>query len=76
MTTWHIEKTGEHNYHVHGGDEFMRIEEDADGPKLTGMLHNKGLTDPQIGEVLSSLDAREVGYRMTVTFKPPSARAA
>jgi hypothetical protein len=30
MTTWHMKKTGEDQYHVNGGDQFTRIEEDVD----------------------------------------------
>jgi hypothetical protein len=71
VTTWDIKKTGEDNYHVHGGDQFTRIEEDVDGSKLMGMLASKGLSDSQIGDILSSLDAHEVGYETTITFKPP-----
>jgi hypothetical protein len=68
MTTWHIEKTGEDHYHIHGGDQFTRIEEDVDGPKLMGMLTAKGLSTADVLDVLQSLGAKEIGYETTISF--------
>jgi len=72
MTTWHVEKTGEDSYHVHGGDQFTRIEEDVDGSKLMGMLTSKGLSAAQIGEIMGSLGTKESGYQTTIAFNPPN----
>jgi hypothetical protein len=66
MTTWHIKKSGEDNYHVEGED---MIDEDVDGPKLMGMLASKGLTVEQINEILSSLDAQTIGSTTPIAFR-------
>ena len=70
MTTWHVKKTGDDEYHVHGGDQFTRIEEDVDGPKLIGMLTGKGLSVEQATKVVSSVDAKEIGFQTSIAFNP------
>jgi hypothetical protein len=70
MTTWHIRKAGDDQFHVHGGDQFTRIEEDVDGPKLMGMLTAKGLSTEQAMSIAFDLDAKEIGFQTTVAFRP------
>lgn len=70
MTTWHIRKTGDDQFHVHGGDQFTRIEEDVDGPKLMGMLTAKGLSTEQAMSVAYDLDSKGIGFHTTIAFRP------
>ena len=70
MTTWHIRKTGDDQFHVHGGDQFNRIEEDVDGPKLMGMLTSKGLSTEQAMSIAFDFDAKEIGFQATIAFRP------
>jgi len=72
MTTWHIRKTGGDQFLVHGGDQFTRIEEDVDGPKLMGMLTGKGLSTEQAMSIAFDLDAKEIGFHTTIAFRPLS----
>lgn len=70
MTTWHIQKTGDDQFHVHGGDQFTRIEEDVDGPKLMGMLTAKGLSTEQGMSIAFDVDAKEIGFHTAIAFQP------
>jgi hypothetical protein len=72
MTTWHVQKTGDDQFHVHGGDQFTRIEEDVDGPKLMGMLTGKGLSTEQAMSVAFDLDSKGIGFHTTIAFRPAS----
>jgi hypothetical protein len=62
-TRMEITKTGEDYYHVSANENFLRIEEDIDGPKLMAMA---GLTT---GEMFYLFDLKPVGYKTTITSK-------
>ena len=68
-TTWHITKTGDDKYHVHGGDQYSQIEEDVDGPKLMGMLTAKARSVAEAMEIVFAMDDKEIGFQKTVVLR-------
>jgi hypothetical protein len=56
-----ITKTGEDSYHVSANENFIRIEEDVDGPKLIGMT---GLTT---GELFYLFDSKLIAHKAIIT---------
>jgi hypothetical protein len=58
-----ITKTGEDYYHISANENFIRIEEDVDGPKLMGMT---GLTT---GELFYLFDLKPLGHKATITSR-------
>jgi hypothetical protein len=64
---WQITKIGDDRYQIRCAHE---LDEDVNDVQFMGMLSAKGIRQSQVNEILSSLDAKGVGYKTEILFTP------